>query len=304
MISASSPHWRELMAKRQQLAALAAKQRRIVAAALGCDEAAAAAALASLAGGQPVRDHLEGFISVPPPEAAAAGGQQQLLPDGAAVALEDSAAAKALLADAAELLSELAFWYDGPALAAWLQLRAGRLEDAAAAADAAPNAYLLGLQQLAAGSERQQHWSWRWWLLAQVRWHQGDLSAARHLLQQGQQQLAAAAASAAHDGAGAVLWRRLLPCSAAEVATLAAALGRLTSLKDAGNSAVNAKRFDAAVEAYDGALALAPVSAAFAAMLHSNRAAAYQQQGRLLEALSDCSRAVALNPRYTRAYAR
>eukprot|EP00775_Hariotina_reticulata_P006661 gene6661-6885_t len=54
---------------------------------------------------------------------------------------------------------------------------------------------------------------------------------------------------------------------------------------------------------YSKALAAGP-SCGFAALLHSNRAAAYQQLERFAEALADCGRAMAMDPSYAKAYSR
>lgn len=56
---------------------------------------------------------------------------------------------------------------------------------------------------------------------------------------------------------------------------------------------------------YSDALArAADAPAAFAAVLHANRAAAHEAQGRLPEAIADCLRASALDPGYARAHSR
>jgi hypothetical protein len=57
-----------------------------------------------------------------------------------------------------------------------------------------------------------------------------------------------------------------------------------------------------AVSEYSRALAAdLPGSPAFAAVLHANRAAAYQSLGQLTDAVADCLRATALNPSYAKA---
>jgi DnaJ family protein C protein 7 len=59
------------------------------------------------------------------------------------------------------------------------------------------------------------------------------------------------------------------------------------------------------VRLYSDALArAADAPAAFAAVLHANRAAAHEAQGRLPEAIADCLRASALDPGYARAHSR
>ena len=66
-------------------------------------------------------------------------------------------------------------------------------------------------------------------------------------------------------------------------------------------SAVGRKDWPAAMDAYSAALARAgDAPAAFAAVLHANRAAVLQAMGRLPEAVADCLRASALDPSYAK----
>lgn len=302
MISARHDSWQALNRKRQQVHQLAHKQQRVVAAALGCDSSSAAATLAALSAGQPVQDLLQGFVSTCLARHSGAGAAAVAALSGAGTApLEDSAAVQELVADAQSLITELGYWEDGTAMLAWLLLRSGQLGRAASVADAHPNAFF---EQQPLHSNKQ--WGWRWWVLAQVRWQQGELTVAKQLLQEGQAQLQKLAQHANSSGAdvssSTCLWRLLLP-SEQELPEVLQQLQQLLSLKEAGNAAIQAKQYDKAAEAYTQALALQP-SCGFAAVIHSNRAAALQQQKRLVEALADCSRAVALDPKYARAYLR
>lgn len=304
MASASSPFWRELNVKRQQVQQLMHKQQRVVAAALGCDTAAAAAGLAALSSGRPVAAQLQGYISLSPPAGLSTAAPAVLGVAGTSP-LEDAAAVTGLLADVDALVNELDFWEDGAAFKAWLMLRAGQLDDATAVAEAQPNAYAVEAFRQQGISQQQDggcHLGWRWWVLAQAKWQQGDLAAVQQLLQQGQKQLAGLSQPSSGDSSSVGLWRQLLP-SRQELQELLQQTQQLLSLKEAGNAAIKAKQYDKAAEEYTKALALQP-SCGFAAVIHSNRAAAYQQQHRLVEALADCSRAVALDPRYARAYLR
>lgn len=306
MTSASSIFWRELNVKRQQVQQLMHKQQRVVAAALGCDTAAAAAGLAALSSGQPVAAQLQGYISMSPP-ASLSTAAPAVLGDAGTSPLEDAAAVTGLLADVDALVNELDFWEDGAAFKAWLMLRAGQLDDATAVAEAQPNAYAVEVFRQQGISSQQhdggRHLGWRWWVLAQAKWQQGDLAEVQQLLQQGQKQLAGLGQPSSGASSSSVgLWRQLLP-SRQELHELLQQTQQLLSLKEAGNAAIKAKQYDKAAEEYTKALALQP-SCGFAAVIHSNRAAAYQQQHRLVEALADCSRAVALDPRYARAYLR
>jgi tetratricopeptide (TPR) repeat protein len=297
MLSAGHQDWARLRKKQQQAHQLEQQQQRVVAAALGCDPAAAAAALAALSAGLPVQQHLEGAVSVAPrPTAAAAAAA---LVDAGTSPLQDAAAAQELIQAADKLTSELAFWEDSTALKAWLQLRSGQLAAAAQTAESQPNKYLAKKPH-----HSSSEWGWRWWVLAQVKWQQGDLAAAKALLQQGQGMLqnASQGSSDGSSSSSTCLWLLLLP-STEELLELLQQVQQLLALKEAGNAAVQAKQYEKAAEEYTKALALQP-SCGFAAVIHSNRAAALQQQQRLIEALADCSRAVALDPKYGRAYLR
>jgi tetratricopeptide (TPR) repeat protein len=296
MISANHKEWSKLNSKRMQVHQLAHQQQRVVAAALGCDTTAAAATLAALSAGQPVQHLLDGFVSVSVRQSTPGVDAVAALAEDGTGPLEDSAAAEALIKDAKGLVTELTFWEDGPAMLAWLLLRSGQLETAASIAEAAPNGFFAKQPQ-----HSNHQWGWRWWVLAQVKWRQGDLSAVKLLLQQGQQQLPQQLQGEA-SGVGNSLWRLLVP-QGEELGELLVQVQQLLSLKEAGNAAIQAKQYDKAVEAYGKALGMQP-SCGFAAVIHSNRAAALQQQQRLVEALADCSRAVALDPKYARAYLR
>ncbi|KAG1671449.1 hypothetical protein FOA52_003107 [Chlamydomonas sp. UWO 241] len=110
----------------------------------------------------------------------------------------------------------------------------------------------------------------------------------------------------------AVCARLLVPAAsaAARVPETSAALTHththictLLDLKERGNEAVKSKKLDDAVKAYSDALKLGG-SCAYAAVLHSNRAAAHQGLGNVMEALADCARSRALDPSYVRAHTR
>lgn len=310
MLSAGHSQWRSFNTKRQQVQQLMQQQQQVVAAALGCSLAAAEALLAAGSAGQHLQPRLKGFVSTSTRPDTADAAAAMALSHAGSVALEDAAESQQLTGLSENVAKELTFWEDGVALHAWLLLRAGKLDKAAAAAQEQPNKHFAQQhQQQNTGQTRQQDpaplWGWRWWVLAQVKWQAGDVVAVQKLLQQGQEQLQREAQphAAGHmDAAGVQVWRVLLP-SLQELSELQEDTQQLLSLKEAGNAAIQSKQYDKAAEEYTKALALQP-SCGFAAVIHSNRAAAYQQQGRLVEALADCSRAVALDPRYARAYLR
>ena len=69
----------------------------------------------------------------------------------------------------------------------------------------------------------------------------------------------------------------------------------------AGHRALKRSDAAASVQLYTQALeAAGPLPPAFAAILHSNRSAAHQAKGDVLQAVADSLRARALNPAYVR----
>jgi tetratricopeptide (TPR) repeat protein len=273
MISARHDQWGPINTQHSQVRQLAQKQQHVTEAALGLDSTAAAATLAANTAGQPVQQLLAGFISVSVPPGSPSA--VTALPASATSALKDAAAAQQLLDDALYLVGKLNFWEDGYAMLAWLMLRSGELDTAADVAEAPCRSSLLGQP---VDSSKQP--GWRWWVLAQVKWHQGDLTTVGQLLQEGCEQLnkhtqGADSSSSSGGGSSPCLWRLLLP-RLEELAGLEQQTCQLLSLKQAGNTAVQAKQYSKAAEAYTKALALQP-SSRFAAVIHSNRAAAGQR---------------------------
>jgi tetratricopeptide (TPR) repeat protein len=70
--------------------------------------------------------------------------------------------------------------------------------------------------------------------------------------------------------------------------------------KKDGNSLMSAKNFDAAIEAYNKAVALDPTNPIY----YSNRAAAYSSKGDHLAAVGDAEEAIKVDPKFTKAYHR
>lgn len=301
MISARHEQWKAINMQQQQVHQLAQKQQHVIEGALGLDSAAAAAALAALTAGQPMQQLLAGVVTVSVP--LGSSPMVTALPNIRTIALEDTTATQQLLDDALCLVGKLKFWEDGHAMLAWLWLRNGRPDKAA---DVAGVPRCAGLQEQPVHCSRQ--FGWCWWVLAQVAWHQGDLTTVEQLLQEGYDQLnmrpKGNSSSGGSDGSGggSCLWPLLLP-GVEELSELLHQTRQLLGLKQEGNTAFQAKQFDKAAEAYSKALTLRP-SSGFAAVIHSNRAAAYMQQQRLVDALADCGRAVALDPGYAKAYLR
>uniref|UniRef100_A0A0A9DH05 J domain-containing protein n=1 Tax=Arundo donax TaxID=35708 RepID=A0A0A9DH05_ARUDO len=75
-------------------------------------------------------------------------------------------------------------------------------------------------------------------------------------------------------------------------------------LKAAGNEAFQAGKYSTAVEHYTAALLSNTESLRFSAICFCNRAAAYQAMGQILDAIADCSLAIALDSDYSKAISR
>ncbi|KAF8724201.1 hypothetical protein HU200_021221 [Digitaria exilis] len=82
------------------------------------------------------------------------------------------------------------------------------------------------------------------------------------------------------------------------------ALSELLRLKAAGNEAFQSGKYLEAVEHYTTALLSNNESLRFLAVCFCNRAAAYQAMGQILDAISDCSLAIALDADYAKAISR
>ena len=70
--------------------------------------------------------------------------------------------------------------------------------------------------------------------------------------------------------------------------------------KQTGNAQMSTKDFDAAIESYDRAIALDPTNPVY----FSNRAAAYSSKGDHLAAVGDAEQALAVDPKFVKAYHR
>ena len=80
-----------------------------------------------------------------------------------------------------------------------------------------------------------------------------------------------------------------------------------SNAKQRGNDLFAARKFAEAAEAYAEALDLVPLVPEHEyarAVFHSNRAACFVELSKFREAVDDCTRAVALDPRYLKAYVR
>lgn len=69
-------------------------------------------------------------------------------------------------------------------------------------------------------------------------------------------------------------------------------------LQKSGNEAFNSGRYTEAIENYTAAISKSFDSRAFMAVCFCNRAAAYQSLNQIVDAISDCSVAIALDENY------
>lgn len=70
--------------------------------------------------------------------------------------------------------------------------------------------------------------------------------------------------------------------------------------KQSGNTLMSSKQYDKAIEAYTQAIASDPTNPIY----YSNRAAAYSSKGDHLSAVGDAEKAIAVDPKFTKAYHR
>nr|ABD60989.1 Hsp70/Hsp90 organizing protein-like protein [Glossina morsitans morsitans] len=75
---------------------------------------------------------------------------------------------------------------------------------------------------------------------------------------------------------------------------------RVNELKEKGNQALNAEKYQEAIEAYTEAILLDDKNH----VLFSNRSAAYAKAGKFSEALEDAEKTIALNPTWAKGYSR
>jgi len=75
---------------------------------------------------------------------------------------------------------------------------------------------------------------------------------------------------------------------------------QVNELKERGNQALNAEKFDEAVAAYTEAIALDGQNH----VLYSNRSAAFAKAGKFQEALEDAEKTIQLNPTWPKGYSR
>ncbi|KAM0899896.1 hypothetical protein ACQ4PT_020994 [Festuca glaucescens] len=131
---------------------------------------------------------------------------------------------------------------------------------------------------------------WRYYLITKSYFFMGKLEEAHQFLKK-------------HEQATLVEYK----CgehSKQSVSSLSKTISELLRLKVAGNEAFQAGKYSGAVEHYSAALLSSTESLHFSAICFGNRAAAYQSMGHILDAIADCSLAIALDTSYCKVISR
>ncbi|KAL3533717.1 hypothetical protein ACH5RR_007238 [Cinchona calisaya] len=132
---------------------------------------------------------------------------------------------------------------------------------------------------------------WRWCLMSKAYFHLGRLELALDLIEKQEQLTSISDRSAASMNQGTSI-------------SLAANIRELLHQKKAGNGAFQSGKYAEAIEHYTAAIASSVDSRPFAAICFCNRAAAHQALGLIVDAIADCSLAIALDGDYLKAVSR
>ncbi|XP_006644051.3 uncharacterized protein LOC102708842 isoform X2 [Oryza brachyantha] len=131
---------------------------------------------------------------------------------------------------------------------------------------------------------------WRYYIIAKSYFFIGKLEEAHQFLKKHRQE--------------ALVECRYGKKSQQSISSFFTAICELLSLKAAGNEAFQAGKYSEAVEHYTTALLSNTESLRFSAICFANRAAAYQAMGQILDAIADCSLAIAVDSNYAKAISR
>ncbi|KAG6427106.1 hypothetical protein SASPL_111346 [Salvia splendens] len=130
---------------------------------------------------------------------------------------------------------------------------------------------------------------WRWHLQSKSHYRQGRLDAALELIEK-QEKVPINSMCGDVSGKSSI--------------ALATNIRELLSLKKSGNEAFNSGRYTEAIDNYTIAISKSFESRGFMAVCFCNRAAAYQSLSQIVDAISDCSVAIALDEDYAKAISR
>ncbi|KAL0359572.1 UNVERIFIED_CONTAM: DnaJsubfamily C member 7 [Sesamum angustifolium] len=129
---------------------------------------------------------------------------------------------------------------------------------------------------------------WRWKLQIKSHYHMGKLDLALDLIEK-QEKLPISS--------------KFGDVTEESTIALAATIRELLSLKKSGNEAFNSERYTEAIENYTAAISKSFESRPFMAICFCNRAAAYQSVSQIVDAIADCSLAIALDENYQKGVA-
>ncbi|PWA86445.1 dnaJ domain, Tetratricopeptide-like helical domain protein [Artemisia annua] len=130
---------------------------------------------------------------------------------------------------------------------------------------------------------------WRWNLMSKSYFHLGKLEMALDSIDKHEQLRPAADKTVDSEDS---------------LSSLAATIRELLQCKNAGNVAFQSGKYSEAVEQYTAAISKSVKSHSFAAVCFCNRAAAHQSLGEIIDAIGDCSLAIALDRSYPKALSR
>ncbi|CAN4089858.1 unnamed protein product [Withania somnifera] len=131
---------------------------------------------------------------------------------------------------------------------------------------------------------------WRWHLKSRSHFYLGKLEMALDLIEKHEQMVS--------------VGKRSGNLNQESSSPLAATICELLHRKKAGNEAFKSGKYMEAIEHYTAAITSSVESRPFAAICFCNRAAAHQALGQIVDAVADCSLAIALDKNYTKAVSR
>ncbi|XP_076906025.1 uncharacterized protein LOC143561969 [Bidens hawaiensis] len=130
---------------------------------------------------------------------------------------------------------------------------------------------------------------WRWNLMSKSYFHLGRLEIALEFIEK-------------HEQLGPTSDKSVDPKESLN--PLAVTIRELLNCKNAGNEAFQNGKHTEAIEHYSAAISKSMESHAFAAVCFCNRAAAHQSLGEIIDAIGDCSTAIALDETYPKTRSR
>ncbi|XP_016495875.2 uncharacterized protein LOC107814888 [Nicotiana tabacum] len=131
---------------------------------------------------------------------------------------------------------------------------------------------------------------WRWRLMSMSYFHLGKFEVALNLIEKQEEVVS--------------VGKRSGNMTQESSSALAATIRELLRCKKAGNEAFKSGKYTEAIDHYSAAITSGVESRPFTAICFCNRAAAHQALGQIVDAIADCSVAIALDKNYTKAVSR